>query len=204
VATDVTNEDAVRGLFEKAYAQFGRVDTLLNNAAVVTNFYAGSPRWPKVRDMARDHFAKVIDTNLIGTFLCAKHAIPYMEALGDGHIINFGQGSLVPEVAPYNKYAGNLVYAVSKVAVRSFTRDLAEEERPFNVCVISMAPAFAGYPGGGIITEDMPKWLNDPARSVTNLGNNYVIAADAPMELSGRQVQVRNGVLVALGSDEMI
>jgi 3-oxoacyl-[acyl-carrier protein] reductase len=201
---DITDEAAVRHLFDAAYDKFGRVDTLLNNAAVVTNFYAGAPRWPKIRDMAADHFTSVITTNLIGTFLCAKAAIPYMEALGAGHIINFGQGALVPEVAPYNKYAGTCAYTVSKVAVRAFTRDLADEEREFNICVISMGPSFSGYPGGGIITEDMPGWLDDPRRHVRNLGDNYLIAADAPMEVSGKQVAVRDGVLVALGSDEMI
>jgi 3-oxoacyl-[acyl-carrier protein] reductase len=202
--TDVTAEEAVRSLFERAYGRFGRIDTLLNNAAVVTNFFAGAPRWPKVRDMSVSHFARVIETNLTGTFICSKHAIPYMEALGSGHIINFGQGALIPEIAPYNKYAGNLVYAVSKVAVRAFTRDLAEEERDFNICVVSMGPSFTGYPGGGIITDDSPAWLQDPRRHVSNLGDNYVIAADAPMDLSGRQVAVRDGVLVALGADEMI
>jgi NAD(P)-dependent dehydrogenase (short-subunit alcohol dehydrogenase family) len=206
VTTDVTDEDSVRRLFETAYQRYSRIDTLINNAAIVTQFYTGKPRWPKIRDMPQDKFARVMNTNLLGTFLCCKHAIPYMESLYAGHIINFGQGSLAPRNIPYSLYAGNCIYSVSKIAIRAFTRDLADEEREFNICVMSMAPSFPRRAelGRGIVTEDSPEWCRDPDRDVANIGDNFVVAADASMEFSGKQVAVRDGILVAVSPDEPV
>jgi len=210
VPTDVTNEASVRNLFSTAFARHGRIDTLINNAGIVTHFHVGSPRWSRIRDMDQGFYSKVMDTNLMGTFLCCKHAIPYMESLNAGHIINFGQGSFRPSSRKPN--IGTCVYSTSKLAIRGFTMGLADEEREYNVCVMSMGPGLprptpvvqgAGVPGGGggIVTEDSPAWALDPSRgtqSVADIGDNYVIAAEAGMEFSGRQVSVRDGAVVVL------
>src|SRR6266545_3024781 len=78
VKTDVTNERQVFSLMDQVYRRWGRIDLLINNAGLVTHFHVGAPRWPRVRDMDQDFFRKVMATNLGGTFLCCKHAIPYM------------------------------------------------------------------------------------------------------------------------------
>lgn len=210
VPTDVKNEDSVRHLFDTVYRRYGRIDTLINNAGVVTHFHVGAPRWARIRDMDESFFSKVIDTNLKGTFLSCKHAIPYMESLNAGHIINFGQGNLRPSERKPN--IGTCVYDTSKIAIRAFTKGLADEERDFNVCVLSMGPGVPrsapvaqgpGIPGGGggIVTEDSPSWTLDPARgvqTVDDIGDNYTLAAEADISFSGRQVTVRDGELVVL------
>jgi NAD(P)-dependent dehydrogenase (short-subunit alcohol dehydrogenase family) len=205
---DVTNEDSVRHLFGEAFERYGRIDVLVNNAGIVPHFSVGSPRWPRVRDLPREHFLKVIETNLLGTFLCAKHAIPYMESLNAGHIVNFGQGNLKPSGRRPN--IGSCSYDTSKLAIRAFTKGLGEEEREFNICVLSMGPG-AGTPtppgpgatggGGGIVTEDSPAWARDPSRkanTIDSIGDNYVLAAEADMSFSGRQAAVRDGTLVVV------
>ena len=207
VRTDVTDEDQVRAMVEQVYRRWGRIDVLINDAGIVTHFHVGAPRWPRIRDMPRDFFQKVIDTNLVGTYLCTKHVLPYMESLNDGHIINFGQGSLRPQSRSGPANIGSCVYNVSKISIRAFTRSVAEEEREFNICIMSMGPGTGGseaHPrgewragaGGGIVTEDSPDWAR--ARewgTVEEIGNRYVIAAEAPMEFSGHQVLVRDGKL---------
>ncbi len=114
VTTDVTQERAVAALFDAGFRRFGRIDTLVNNAGIVTHFHVGAPRWPKLRDMPEEQFQRVIGTNLGGTFLCAKHAIPYMESLNAGHIVNFGQGNLKRSERRPN--IGTAVYSTSKIA----------------------------------------------------------------------------------------
>ena len=63
VPTDVREEGQVRALMEKAMDRFGRIDVLVNNAAVVTHFQWGLPRWPIIRDMEIGFWDKVIDTH---------------------------------------------------------------------------------------------------------------------------------------------
>lgn len=215
VNMDVTNERQVQSLMDQVYRRWGRIDVLINNAAIVTHFHVGAPRWSRVRDMDRDFFRKVMATNLGGTFLCCKHVIPYMESLNAGHIINFGQGSLSAERrAGESPSIGAGVYRTSKLAIRAFTRFLAEEEREFNICVLSMgpggttsgppvarAPGGPGVPGdgGGIVTEDSPAWAHRqdrPVITVDAVGDRYLIAAEAPIEFSGHQVVVRDGKLL--------
>ena len=209
VQTDVCVEDEVRSLMDQVYRQYGRIDVLINDAAIVTHFHEGAPRWPRIRDMDVAFFDRVMRTNLGGTFLCTKHVLPYMESLNAGHIIHFGQGTLkVRAGAPPN--IGTCVYGVSKLSIRAFAKFVAEEEREFNVCVLSMGPgsggaderpreAGPGVPGGGggIVTEDSPQWARESSRpaQVESVGDRYVLAAQASMEFSGHQVTVRDGAL---------
>jgi len=205
VTTDVSNEDSVRHLFDEVYRKYGRIDTLINDAGIVTHFHVGSPRWSRIRDMNRDFFAKVLETNLFGTFLCCKHAIPYMESLGAGHIINFGQGNVSRKTGPVS--IGACAYHTSKVAIRAFTIDLAEEERDFGICIMSMGPGSSSNaaPGehavGGIVTDDSPAWVRDPSvrgTDVDKVGDRYLLAAQADMSFSGAQVSLRGGQLVVV------
>ena len=207
VRTNVCVEDEVRSLMDQVYRRYGRIDVLINDAAIVTHFHEGAPRWPRIRDMDEAFFDRVMRTNLGGTFLCTKHVIPYMESLNAGHIIHFGQGSLrVRQGAAPN--VGTCVYGVSKLSIRAFAKFVAEEEREFNICVLSMGPGSGGggeresgpgIPGGGggIVTEDSPRWARESPRpaQVESVGDRYVIAAQAPMEFSGHQVTVRDGAL---------
>ncbi|MBM2810776.1 MAG: dehydrogenase [Chloroflexi bacterium] len=213
IKTDVTDERQVRSLMDQVYRRWGRIDVLVNNAGLVTHFHVGAPRWPRIRDMDLGFFKRIMDTNLAGTFLCTKHVIPYMESLNDGHIINFGQGNVSEQRrADASPNIGTCVYGVSKISIRAFTRFVAEEEKEFNICVMSMGPGGAttgaqperragpGIPGGGggIVTEDSPEWARRDTGSavmVDAIGDRYVIAAEAPMEFSGHQVVVRDGRL---------
>jgi NAD(P)-dependent dehydrogenase (short-subunit alcohol dehydrogenase family) len=204
--TDITDEDQVRALFDRVYHRWGKIDVLVNDAGIAPHFAVGAPRWPRVRDLPLDFFQKVMATNLGGTFLCTKHVLPYMESLCSGHIINFGQGTLSPQARPAN--VGSAVYNVSKIAIRAFTKQVADEEREFDICIISMGPGGGGaaarpapaHPrrgGGGLVTEDSPEWARQSAEmaQIDTVGDRYVIAAEAPMEFSGAQVTVRDGKL---------
>lgn len=183
IRVDVQREDQVKAMAEKVASRFGRIDVLLNNAAVVTH-PAWTPLWPRIRDMDKSFWDCVIETNLSGTFLCTKNILPYMEEQRSGHIINtYGGGQLTP--------FGSCAYVASKQAVRAFTRYVAEEEREFNICIVVTGAS------GAVATEEAPEEVRQRLPGPESVGDLYVFAAQAGMELSGQLVRLTDGRLQA-------
>lgn len=185
VPTDVRSEEQVKALMDKTIATFGRIDILVNNAGIVTHFSWGIPPWPRVRYMDIEFWDKVFNTNLRGPFLCTKHVLPTMESQGSGHIVSTMGGA-----SP--KSIGSMAYGVSKEALRVFTQFVAEEEREYNVCVVTINP---GEGSGQIATENAPEEAQKRLLSPKVVGNRFVIAAQAGMEFSGQHIDVRDGKL---------
>jgi NAD(P)-dependent dehydrogenase (short-subunit alcohol dehydrogenase family) len=185
VPTDIRDESAVQNLIDRTVERFGRIDVLHNNAAVVPHVMWGldPPDLFRLRNLDLNQWNWFIQSNLSGTFLCSRYALPQMEAQRSGHIISTMGGSRRPGGAPYQ---------VSKDAIQSFTRALAEEEREFNICVVTMTP------GGRIWVEGNPNpevRANFPGPEA--VGNRFVLAATAGMHLSGKLIDVQDGELVA-------
>jgi len=184
VDVDVRSEDAVKRMVDQVMRRFGQIDVLVNDAAIVPHFAWGIPRWPRIRDMEKDFWDRVIQTNLGGTFLCTKHVLPHMEAKRSGHIINlYGGGGIKP--------AGSCAYVVTKEAIRTFTRYVAEEVRDSNVCVVTFSPRVP------IVTEGAPDEALKRLPGPEILGNGFVLAAQLAMESSGQIFAFQEGRLVA-------
>ena len=185
VPTDVRDEEQVRTLMADVAERFGGIDVLVNNAGIVPHFMWGTPRWPKVQDMDREFWVKVLSTNLGGTFLCSKHAVPYLEKQGGGHIVNLhGGGGKTP--------AGALAYVVTKESIVTFTEWHAEEVRDAGICVVVISP------GAAIATEDAPQEARDRMPGPEFAGERFTLAAQVPMEMSGHLLDLQDGELVIL------
>lgn len=182
VKTDVRSEDDVRRMVDQVVHRFGRIDDLINSAGVVTHFAMGLPRWPRIRDMEKDFWDLVIQTNIVGTFLCTKYVLPHMEARRSGHIVNLYGGADVTS-------RGSCAYVVSKEAVRAFTRYVAEEEREWNICVIAMTP------GQAVATEEAPEEARRRLPGVEIMGDSFIQAAQVPMEVTGELLVIKEGRL---------
>jgi 3-oxoacyl-[acyl-carrier protein] reductase len=182
---DVRDERDVRRMVYQVVARFGQIDALINDAGIVPHFNWGIPRWPRVRYMNKDFWDSVIQTNLGGTFLCTKYVVPFMEERRSGNIVNLWGGGRAEN-------HGAAAYVVSKDAIRTFTRFVAEEEREWNVCVVAFSPKQA------IATEDAPEEARKRLPGPDVLGNGFVLAAGAGMELTGKTVEHQNGKLVAV------
>lgn len=189
VSLDVRDEDDVRGTFDAVAERFGGIDILVNNAGVVPHFRWGVPRWPHISDMPLEFWDRVIRTNLYGTFLCTKHAIPHLKNRSGGHIINlYGGGGTKPP--------GALAYVVTKDAIRTFTRFVAEEVRDSNICVVSISPRVP------IATETAPEAARKALPGPDILGNAFVLAAQLPLDSSGQCLAHEEGKLVREGPME--
>lgn len=134
VDTDVTNEDRVRSMVEQAQREFGRIDVLLNAA--------GSPiRRCTFLDSDLATWQASLDLNVIGSYLCAREAIPHMLKQGKGSIVN---------IASVAAYMGNphtsIHYAAAKGAVVSMTVGLGREFAERGIRVNAIAPGAVDTP----------------------------------------------------------
>jgi NAD(P)-dependent dehydrogenase (short-subunit alcohol dehydrogenase family) len=124
VEGDVTQELSVIALFEEVRRRFGRVDILVNNAGVAPG--------GTVEETHLDVWRKTLDTNLTGTYLCCRAALPLMKA--GGSIVN--NLSITAEVPFPNASA----YVASKHGAMGFTKVLRLEARPRGIRVIALLP----------------------------------------------------------------
>jgi len=146
VVGDVARESDVERLFAETMARHGRVDILVNNAAL----------YPKVRflDSSHTEWAYVFETNILGLALCCRKALPGMLERGHGRIVNMGT------FAWRRPIAGSSAYSASKAAVRAFTKALAAEidrQRYPDVLVNELLP--------GVFRSRMSDSGQDPAEA---------------------------------------
>ncbi len=144
VAGDVTSEDHVRSLTERAVQQFGRLDVALNNAGA-----AGA--MAETPDLSLDEWNQGIATNLTSAFLCAKYQIPAMLKTGAGSIVftsSFvGNSAGMPAMA---------AYAAAKAGIVGLTKVLAVEFSARGIRVNALLPGGVDTPGA---TMDTPEAL---------------------------------------------
>ncbi|MDP9381478.1 MAG: 3-oxoacyl-ACP reductase FabG [Chloroflexota bacterium] len=128
VQADLIDPNSIRQMFERARSELGPVDILINNAGVgAGNLTEGS----------LEDWETVINTNLRGSWLCAKEAAQDMQERGWGRIIN------ISSVA--GKQPGG-IYSVSKAGVDMLTRGLAQELTPKGINVNGISPGLVYTP----------------------------------------------------------
>ena len=183
VHADVRDENSVKKMIDDVISRFGQIDVMMNNAAIVPHFAWNIPRWPLIADMPVEFWDRVIHTNLYGTFFGTKHVIPHMAKRKSGHIINlYGGGGVRP--------GGAATYMVTKDGIRTFTRYVAEEVRDSNICVVTFSPRVP------IATETAPEEALKRLPGPEILGQGFVLAAQLPMDQSGKCFAYENGKLV--------
>jgi NAD(P)-dependent dehydrogenase (short-subunit alcohol dehydrogenase family) len=129
VTCDVSREDQVKALVAKAVERFGKIDILVNNAALFAPL-----QHTKVQDIDVELWDKVFAINVRGSFLMAKHTVPQMISRKYGKIVNIGSGTV------YKGLPGMLHYTASKGAIATFTRTLSRELGEHGICVNTLAP----------------------------------------------------------------
>ena len=129
VQADLSRGESCAALVERAAAELGRLDILVNMASV----YSSVPF--DATDEAR--WDAVIDVDLKATFLCCRAAVSYMRSSGQGRIVNFSDW-IAASGRP--RYPGYLPYYVAKRGVIGLTEALALELAPDRILVNAIAP----------------------------------------------------------------
>lgn len=129
--TDVSSETDTQRMADIAMQEFGRIDILLNNAAIYSTLTLKPFEELQVSD-----WRKILDVNVIGQFLCCKAVLPHLKKQQAGRIINISSG------VAFKGNPGMLHYVASKGAIVSMTRTLATELGDHGITVNSVAPGF--------------------------------------------------------------
>jgi NAD(P)-dependent dehydrogenase (short-subunit alcohol dehydrogenase family) len=129
--TDVSDETAVQALVAQTMERFGRIDVLVNNAAMFALL-----KETKCTEIDAGLWDAVMAVNLRGPFLMVKHVVPHMIAQRYGKIINIGSGTA------YKGIPLMLHYVTSKGGIMAFTRALSRELGEYGIRVNTIAPGF--------------------------------------------------------------
>ena len=134
---DVTDPQAVAAMVEAVVAQFGRLDVLVNNAAI----RAETP----FADMKLEDWRRVISTVLDGAFLCTQACLPHLVRAGGGSVVNIGG------MTAHKGAAGRAHVVAAKAGLAGMTRGLALDLAPHGITVNCVVPGtietVRGLPG---------------------------------------------------------
>ena len=187
VTADVSRTPSVEAMTEQVVSTFGRLDILVNNAAIY-------PRraWTEITE---EEWDTVLGVNLKGYFLCARAAFPHLKKHGHGRIIN------IASITAFIGMTHLLDYVSSKGAVMSFTRALAREVGPEAVTVNAISPG--GFPTDAEKIHPDPDTYNEwilQQQSLKRRGTpddigNLVLflAGDASSFITGQVIELDGG-----------
>jgi NAD(P)-dependent dehydrogenase (short-subunit alcohol dehydrogenase family) len=166
VPSDVSDVDSVQAMADAVLERFGRIDALVNNAAIFTTL-----RMRKFYDIPLDEWERVLRVNITGSFLTARAVVPAMREAGWGRIVNISSDSIVQGAPNY------LHYVSSKSAILGMSRAMATELGELGITVNSVFP-------GATFTE-IPRETIDEAGKARVIAAQCIHRPQVPMDLVG-------------------
>ncbi|MHB8394024.1 MAG: SDR family NAD(P)-dependent oxidoreductase [Candidatus Dormibacteria bacterium] len=133
ITLDVTDTDAVREATFRIEAQIGPVELLVNNAGSAGR---SGVSW----EYQPDEWWRILEVNVMGSFLCSHALLPHMTQRGSGRIVNLSSGAAAFPIPDDFGAMINSAYMASKAAINRFTEALAAEARSYGVSVFAISP----------------------------------------------------------------
>jgi NAD(P)-dependent dehydrogenase (short-subunit alcohol dehydrogenase family) len=174
VPTDVAKPDQVAALFEKAKAEYGRLDLLFNNAGI------GAPGAPE--ELELEKWRQVVDVNLTGSFLCAQHAMRIMKAQTPkgGRIINNGS------ISAHSPRPNSIAYVATKHAMTGLTKSINLDGRKHDITCGQIDIGNAETPLASRMANGVPQADGsiraEPLMDVEHVGEAILHMASLPLE----------------------
>lgn len=135
VETDVSSESQVKGMVQMTLSSFGRVDILVNNAAVLMSY--GQVR---AHEMSNEEWDRTIEVNLRGYWLCSKYVIPSMLSQKSGTVL------FIASRTGLRGFAGFAAYSASKGGALALMRSMAAEYAPDGIRINAIVPGTMDTP----------------------------------------------------------
>ena len=175
VECDLRSESSVRAAVAAVNAEFGRLDLLVNNAAV---FASGA-----LESLTLEQWDAVFETNARGPFLVAREALAHLRA-ARGRIVNIGS------LGGFHPWAGHAHYCASKAALHMLTQTMAKAFAP-EVSVNCVAPGWIAFPEADNPSDAVEGQLSQ----APDRGQSARFAAKTPMGRNGSAADVAQAVL---------
>ena len=187
---DVSQEEDTQRMAEETVAKFGRIDVLVDNAAI---FYGLERK--SFQDISTEEWDRLMAVNVKGQWLCAKAVAPEMKKQGKGKIIN------VASNVAFTGHVGFLHYLTSKAAILGLTRGLAGELGEHGICVNSLCPGMAMTEARRLYTSDelalerarKEQLIKRPQQPEDLVGIVAFLASDESDLMTGQTVVVDGG-----------
>jgi len=186
IKADVTKVTQVRRLMRETIKTFGKMDVLVNNAAIFPPAY----ELPAVRETLWD---TVMDTNLKSSFLCAQEAASYMIKQNSGKIIN------IASLGAFQAWPKHIPYCVSKAGIVMLTKLLAKALAP-HITVNAVAPGTIIIPNeesGDIIHPSIEKIPLRKYGMPSDITDMVVFLATSSKYITGQVIRVDGGVTIS-------
>ena len=186
---DIADPERCSTLLDEVVAREGRLDILVNNAAIYQDV-----RSTLAEEMDVDVWRRIVDVNVNGMFFMCRAAIPHMKRQGSGVIVNQTSGSIF--VAP----PGMAHYVTTKAAAIPLTKVLARELGPFGVRVNAIAPGLTDTPATHAVTSDAVIAMSVAGIALGRLatpedlcGTLEFLCSDAAAFVTGQTIAVNGG-----------
>lgn len=177
ISTDITDPEAVAALFEATADKFGRIDVLFNNAGV------SAPTIP-MEDITYEQLRTVLDTCVVGTFLCTQQAFRLMKSQNPsgGRIIN--NGSLSAQRPRLN----TAPYTAAKHAINGLTKATALDGRAFNIAcgqidIGNAATDMTAHMKDGVL-QPSGKLVPEPTIDSDHIAQAILYMANLPLDVN--------------------
>lgn len=200
MTADVTSDDAVARVFERADEKWGRLDVLINNAGIISI--------KRLEDTTTDDFRRVLDVNTTGQFVATRQAYPLLKAAGGGVVLNAASGQA------RQGFIFTPSYAASKFGVVGMTQSLAKELARDNIRVNAYCPGIVatemwdyndrewgrligGYEPGQYIKESIDSIPMGRAAEAADVANALLfLASDAGNYITGQALNIDGGMFM--------
>lgn len=184
IETDVSDEEQARAFVERAHAELGGLDVLVNNAGVML--------LGPVEGSDTAEWRRMIDVNVLGLLYCTHAALPLMREGGGGHVVN------VSSVAGRHARAGAAVYNLTKFGVTAFSEALRQEALHSKIRVTCVEPGFVetelqGHNRNPVVQQGVEKMREQIGEVLTadDVARAILYAVGQPAHVSVNEVLIR-------------
>ena len=198
---DISSEKEVQSAIENIIEKFGSIDYLVNNAGILQYF--------SVTNTSEADWDAVMNINLKGAFLCAKHCIPYIQKNEDGVVVNMS--SVQAFVAQENVAA----YLATKSALIGLTRSIAVDYAP-NVRSVAVCPggvdtpmnrnAFQESPNPEVVRKETENLhLNERMATQEEIGELVVfVCSEKGRFINGQPIRIDGGLGIRVAGSKKV